>query len=77
MYLYSQALDADVGSGDLSRLQLSLNPLLPPSSISPDDSSVLLRLSAPSVDAQFQPAMDVVKPGQRFALLLVGSVANS
>lgn len=36
-------------------------------------SSTLLQLGLPTVDTQYQPAFEMVKPSARFGLLLVGS----
>ncbi|KAI0706115.1 hypothetical protein BC835DRAFT_1260582 [Cytidiella melzeri] len=66
-------------SESLSRSQILLGLLLPPkisqSSAVPEHhkSSSLLQLGLPAVDAQYQPAFDLVKPSARFGLLLVGS----
>ncbi|KAI0068134.1 hypothetical protein BV25DRAFT_1793601 [Artomyces pyxidatus] len=68
----------------VSRSQILFAPLLPPSppptqSIKPTQkdrrSDGLLLFGMPAVEQQVQPAMELVKPGPRFGLLLVGSTS--
>jgi hypothetical protein len=62
---------------DVARFQFILDALLPSSmSKQHEEQPTLLRLGAPATDRQFQSALDIVKPSQRFALLLVGGVAS-
>jgi hypothetical protein len=56
----------------LARSQLVLDALLPPPADAPAGGAVpLLRIGAPSTETVFSPAMEIVKPGPRFGLLLV------
>jgi conserved oligomeric Golgi complex subunit 1 len=61
----------------LSRVQLLLGLVLPqtivPSQPAQTKPSSLLQLGLPNVDAQLQPALELVKPSTRFGLLLIGS----
>lgn len=52
----------------LARTQLVIEPLLPPSASSEGS---LLKYGTPAAEAQFVPAMELVKPSARFGLLLV------
>ncbi|KAI0045223.1 hypothetical protein FA95DRAFT_1495802 [Auriscalpium vulgare] len=68
-------------SAFLTRTQVLLAPILPPTPPTslPEKKDArpegLLHLGAPVVDSQVQPAMELVKPGPRFGLLLVGSTS--
>jgi hypothetical protein len=66
----------DEAVDDAARFQLLLNALLPPPAAEQDEQPTFLPLGAPvSTDRQVQSALDIIKPSQRFPLLLVGSVA--
>ena len=63
-----------------ARTQILLASLLPqPCSTIPENkpgkTNSLLYAGLPTVEQQFQSAVDLVKPSPRFGLLLVGSVA--
>lgn len=69
-------LQVDETVADCLRVQLWLDPLLPPAYHSPHYQPGLLRLGQPAVDQKLQPLMEVTKPLPRFPLLLVGSAVQ-
>lgn len=75
-----QGLSGETVPDHLSRLQMLFSTLLPPMSASTPShdaklasTSHLLRFGVPVVESQFEPGVDIVKPGMRLGLLLVGS----
>jgi len=78
----SQLEGDDSISEYLSRMQIILSPLFPPPGVhftthsakgKSNISSALLCYAPPTVEQQFQPALELVKPSARFGLLLVGN----